>query len=331
VPLASATAAIAPAACTAELLAVPEGYRDTQVDGGDTSGRYLTGTAQRDGSSVPVVWDNGIVMPLSLPATSLAPIANEHGVFAGSHQFAGSNQGTAWVYRNGKFTTLPQPPGGVFYRPVAINNKGQIVGAGPGPTKGQTGQPPLIWGASNTIEAVADRSFMVRGIDDDGTVIGQENFREYPGDLHGLIWRPGKTVTDLPAPPGVGKAAGLSIRDGWVGGAIAHRTPNEAPLKPLIFHLGTGQSIPLPPEVVSVEDVNRRGWAAVNLTGASAGSTKAGLLAEGTLLRLPELAATGPRDSVSVRSISDDGRVISGVIDYNTDVPQTQSVRWLCR
>lgn len=326
-PLATPSQAVtAPTSCTLEVLPIAAGYTGSSVSGGDSSGRFLTGSISRDGETAPVVWDNGVIMPLSFPPGTGTVAVNRYGVIAGF------SANVAWVYRDGKYLPLPQPPGNVIYRPIAINDKGQIAGAVPGPVvKGQTGYPPIIWGADDTVQAVADRSFIVRGIDDDGTVIGQENLRLYPGDLHGLIWRPGRAVADLPTPRGVNKAGAMSIRDGWAGGVIAYDTATDGPLKPFIFHLGTGQSVALPSEVATVEDVNSRGWAVVSLQAASGHVTRPGLLADGKLLRLPEPAGTSPGQWVAVHTISDDGRVLSGGTGSGDGSPSAKAVRWLCQ
>jgi hypothetical protein len=320
-PLATPTAAaIAPTACALELLPADEGYPAAEVTGGDTSGRYLTGHASREGGTAPVIWDNGVVMPLSFPAGTLMTVVNHFGVIAGY------SLKEAWVYRDGKFTILPQPVAGVTYRPAGINNNGQILGSGPEVVNGKiTSYPPMIWAPDNSVQAIAERSFRARGIDDDGTVIGQENLRQYPGDMHGLIWSPGKAVTDLPMPGGV-KAGGTSIRDGWVAGLIAYSGPSDLPLKPFIYHLGTGRSVEVPSDVVNVEDVSPLGWAVVNTL--SAGPS---LLADGKLLPLPKPAGLGPEATVYVRTISDDGRTLGGYIGYSNGSQPAVAVRWLCK
>jgi RNA polymerase sigma factor (sigma-70 family) len=119
-----------------------------------------------------VVWRDGKVMAPGLPAGDVAPVVNAKGEIA----FFSNN--IPYVFRAGRFMPLPQPDGYESYRPIQINDRGEILGIYVEASEGRL----LIWGANGRITRVADKPFVPTGLGNDGT--GRRRRRAAPPRRH---------------------------------------------------------------------------------------------------------------------------------------------------
>ncbi|WP_410596281.1 hypothetical protein [Amycolatopsis sp. lyj-23] len=187
--LAGGTVAGAPAARAASgcqwapaTLPVPEGYRLERVGTGDGAGA-VTGTLRPKSPGEPligVVWRaDGLQVPGAAFGldTELTDV-NASGVAVGSYtdprEFGQFPLNHAVRYTGGRFERLPDPPGYANTKALAINARGDILGAA-GETAASGVGPSIVWPADapGTVEVlpVPSAGWQVQGgIDDDGTV-----------------------------------------------------------------------------------------------------------------------------------------------------------------
>jgi uncharacterized membrane protein len=210
-----------------EQLPVPAGVVNSDVRGGDHSGRFLVGAGLRfdgtEGRQVVLRWDNGTVSELDTAA--LAPAAhveatdiNNDGIVVGFRVRDFSTFHTdAWIHRNGGFSLLPGLETTDETSAVAINARGDVVG--------QSGERAVIWPADHpgtvrelTVDASSPMSSTGVDIDDDGTVLGFLGCRPCE-EQRPYIWPADGPGYPLAAPAGTGYPEGVAIRNGWVAGA----------------------------------------------------------------------------------------------------------------
>ena len=302
-----------PTSCTVARLALPDGFHTARVLSGDSSGRYLAGIAFNGNESRQVVWRDGKVMAPGLPAGDVAPVVNAKGEIA----FFSNN--IPYVFRAGRFMPLPQPDGYESYRPIQINDRGEVLGIYVEASEGRL----LIWGANGRITRVADKPFVPTGLGNDGTVVGVGE-RRHPGDIHGVMWPEGSGVVDLPSPQGMGSVGPRTFRAGWAGGYEGSPVLTETAPPMRIWNVYTGQSVAVPPEVTRVGVVNSHGWAGVDLGNRPA------LLAAGKLLALGLPSGVADRDQVKIEALSDDGRTIGGSVISADDAATGAALIWRC-
>jgi uncharacterized membrane protein len=231
-PLCAAALAAVPASAAAacQATALPTlGHENTQVTGGDPTGRYLVGLANNDDTPPSLhsslVWAAGKPRLLDTeplrPYIQIRPTAvNRHGVIVGYRLTDPSSFHTdAWSYRGGRFTILPGLTATDSTMAVAVNARGDVVGT----SLDETALPwhGVVWPADRpgtvrelTVPGQPVQTFAV-GVDEDGTVLGHLGTR--PGETP-YIWPPRGAPYRLIAPPGIDYAGAYAIRDGWVVG-----------------------------------------------------------------------------------------------------------------
>ncbi|WP_211588873.1 hypothetical protein [Allorhizocola rhizosphaerae] len=323
-----------PESCVPVRLPVPDWAVSSQVRDGDPTGRYLVGwAATAEGFRRPLLWDRGTLIVLDTTSDLNHIVVNSAGVVAASGLTwqDGKLRNVAWVYRDGAFTQLPQPGADNEFIDVAgINERGDILGSDNTLDWNEdTGeyhpqQLPLVWPAAapGTFRRPAAPSGpgMVRanGIDDDGTVVGarigipprrgevQETFS------YALVWSPDGTVREV-----AGDSL-TAVRDGW---AISNR--KEGVFR---WNLRTGADKRL--RLPFALSVNAHGW-----VGGQWRQGKTELPAvdfgTGKVLELPLPDGMTPDTEDShVSTISDDGRVMGGVVSSGPDT--RMAVQWSC-
>jgi uncharacterized membrane protein len=116
----------------------------------------VVGTSSSGGSSVPVVWQDGTLMPLGLPqgvtSASGADI-NDHNTV-----LVNASGGVPHVWNDGQYTALPVLAGAAGTLSLSINNSGVAVGSTSIP---QSGDKATVWYG----QQVADLNTLVRAND----------------------------------------------------------------------------------------------------------------------------------------------------------------------
>jgi probable HAF family extracellular repeat protein len=118
----------------------PLGYSAFQPNGINDSG-VVVGVADNQAPTQGFVYRDGVYTPFNDPAAgsgiTLPTAINDHGDITGTYTDDGGTS-HAFLYSQGKFTTLPDPPGYSIFEPNGINNSGVIIGIGgnQGPSQG---------------------------------------------------------------------------------------------------------------------------------------------------------------------------------------------------
>lgn len=158
------------------VLPLPDGY-DSATTGylGGTDGRgSYAGTLFHDGKYQLILWNHGKPEVQQVPnGFGGADVADENGsgVVVGTLYRPGAT-GSPFVLDRGGIRTLPLPAGDPvpFYAPIAINDRGDILGSG---TYNGSTTRQILWPAHDYAHPIVlplDRWFAV-GLDDDGTVL----------------------------------------------------------------------------------------------------------------------------------------------------------------
>ena len=152
---------------------------------------------------VGVFWRNAVIERIRVPAgLQLSPLdINDAGAVIGI-AFRG-NEIFKFLWQNGVLTNIDEAAAGAFSDVVAINNRGEIAGYGPGPSFLQA----LLWDGQVT-RAVGDPSTsnIAYGLNDLGDVAGSSN-------RSGAVWTNGRTI-ELAPPRGYTIAIASAVNDG---------------------------------------------------------------------------------------------------------------------
>ncbi|MGY0004993.1 hypothetical protein [Micromonospora sp. I033] len=129
------TVADAAAPCAYEQYPVPTEAWFPRVTAADPTGRFLAGTAEVSDKLVEqvrsylVLWDRGRPSLVDVPwARAEVTAVNAAGVVVGNGQSPKGRSSVYWVYRDGKVRNLTPPAGYAEARPVAVNDRGDILG-----------------------------------------------------------------------------------------------------------------------------------------------------------------------------------------------------------
>ncbi|MEO3927898.1 hypothetical protein ABGB07_29105 [Micromonosporaceae bacterium B7E4] len=167
------------------------------------------------------------------------------------------------------------------------------------------------------------------GLGDDGTLVG--GMLRFGTDqvVRMMVWAPDGTVRTLAPPPRHGVTTGyLSIRDGWVLGWSVAPPGAEQKVVPTRWNVRTAEATPLT-GLAWAAAINRYGWVAGVVRDATGVETPAVLAGERpVVLPLPDGAVPGRAGPAAV-SVSDDGRVVGGLVSVGPD-DATAAVRWTC-
>lgn len=331
---APAPAPAVPATCVVRRLPVPAGVTEAVVYDGDPTGRFQVGVGYAATETSVLLWDAGRLTVLSPPTAGADTlVVNASGVVAGS------GDGIAWVYENSTYRRLPLvdpgPGGGVEV--TGINARGEVVGnqGTLGKLKDDVGvrhplRVPVRWpagaGSPRALPLPAgDLDVSAADIADDGTVVGQKSGRDdQPSRAadRALVWTGDGEPRELAATGGAGATA---IAGDWVIGwsAVTDGFRQER------WNLRTGAAAPVD-QLAYVGEVNQHGWMA-GFVRASDGFETPAFAAGGTVVRLPSLDGAAPsKEGPGAYTISDDGRVLSGLLVSGPD-ERPFPVRWTCR
>ena len=223
-------------ACRMSLLPVPAGAVNSEVTGGDHTGRYLVGQATEfDGTNfslASLLWTDGVLRKLATEA--LAPAAqvnvtdvNSRGAVVGyrTRDF-GTFHTDAWIYRKGGFTLLPGLKPSDATTTAAINARGDIVGTSEDRSVSPVVSHAVIWPANQpgtvrelTVNGASPAWATGVDIDDDGTALGLLGQRSTP-DQRPYVWPAHGRSYALNPPAGTGYPEGVAIHEGWVAGTV---------------------------------------------------------------------------------------------------------------
>jgi hypothetical protein len=185
-----------------------------------------TGSTTFFGSNrLPLIWQNGVVSQLPLPAGETIGDANgvnASGVVVGS--IDGGSLQQAVIYNGGSATVITQTVPGTnsfFVTAFGINNSGRIVGQGIDPTNAARNVGIVYdMGSPSAFEVGAlpgGNGALAFGVSDGGYVVGSSMMNQGPGmpfiwsDVHGIVAIPLATGTSEGSARGVNSA-------GWVVG-----------------------------------------------------------------------------------------------------------------
>jgi hypothetical protein len=329
-----------PASCAAARLPVPAGATESEVLGGEPSGRYLVGRAEAGDRLWALLWDRGRMTVLDPPVDFVDRlVVNSAGVVAGR---GGADGGAvSWVYEHGAYRTL-DGPGGRHEGVVAINSRGDVLGGGPEaraaaaiPRTGADDRA-VVWLAADRrpreLAAPAGADAVAYDIDDEGTVVGVLEYRGSAGRLgmRAVAWDPAGTIRELPVPRGAVPSGATAVRDGWILGWYAPADDPNGDRTPVLRWTGAGG-----PEPIAGIDrgygINAHGWVVGGLRTPE--GFVAALVAGDRVVPLPFAAGTRATKWEFSRgefAISDDGRSLAGVLPgEGTQLPV--AVRWECR
>lgn len=243
--LVSLTPAVAQAAparrtvCQAVALPVPAGT-ESEVNGGDPTGRYLVGRVEYPDRSAVALWQDGILNEIDVSSLPNLRVdlhdVNRHGVVVGERTINNTSfHSDAFSYRDGVFTMLPPLNPGEPTRALGINSRGDVVG-----TSGD-GWRPVVWPARQpgTVRALplpagATRA-LVTGIDEDGSVVG--HLAPYPPGTP-YLWPTRGRPRALPVPAGSMGGSADAIQGGMVAGNVWNPATNST--APALWNLRTG-------------------------------------------------------------------------------------------
>jgi uncharacterized membrane protein len=254
----------------------------------------------------------------------------------------GSSSFFGWIFRDGRTTLLPLPPGyDELFEPAGINAAGDVVGNVNDSRHTQSALvvwPALTPDRPQVLKPPPGEAPVAAGIRDDGTVVAW-----LPGQRGVYQWKPGRAASPpvrLPLPPGAAGARADSVRGRWALG-LAVPLPGKAPPNqgiPVRWDLdaGTVEVIATPPVAVPSEPPatappGRASVAATNAAGDLVFPGPPATVQRGSrsqVLIAPE-SAGGEAHPVAV---SDDGTVVAGSVYLNpgANIISSRPVVWRC-
>lgn len=323
-----APAATVPSSCTIERLGVPDGVKMALISGADSTGSYLVGRSYPKGGYQAVIWHNGQGAKVNLPGDLEEDLqaVNSSGTAVGWSYQGKSDADTGpvpYAYTNGKVVKLKGGHGQAY----AINDAGAIVG--------DVGDHAAVWTSPTAAPVLlpvpnGTQKSTATAVDVDGTVVGSLDLK-VP-----YVWFADGTYQALPLPLINGKKAVsarvFEIRNGWaIGVADATELARSGKAKgaqgsmsAVRWNVRTGETKVVTGWDAMAENLNAQGWE-IGITDQG----RAALLAGGKRITLPELAEhdAGTLSTIP-KTISDDGKIISGQSDDAADV--IHAVIWRC-
>ncbi|KUL33754.1 hypothetical protein [Actinoplanes awajinensis] len=319
----TAPAATAPTSCTVEQLPLPGGAPQALVGGADPNGTYFVGRSYpKGGGYQAVLWHDGKATTVPLPGDSEEQLTDVNTTGTAVGWSYHGNAALPYAFKNGKVYPLAGVKAGSAY---AINDAGAIVG--------DDDTHALLW-TSVTAKAIrlplpaGAKTATARDIDEDGTVVGTiDNATPY-------VWLADGTHHALKIPDlGTGKKAEarvFQVRGGWATGMANEPLAGRGQAAPgdgqaVLWNLRTGTVAQQAGLDMYADGVNAQGWqVGVGTQG------RAVLLAGGATVTLPGIAdrPAGQLHEIP-KTLSDDGRVISGQSDDESDV--IKAVVWRCK
>ncbi len=176
---------------------------------------------------LPVIWQNGTVSQLPMPAGETLGDANDvnaSGIAVGSVN--SSNSQRAVIYSNGIANIITQTTAnGSFFRTAfRINDLGQVVGQGIDPTNAAR-NVGIVYdlGSSSAIEVGAlpnANGALAFDVSNTGFVVGSSMMNQ--GSGMPFIWSQANGMTAIPLPVGTGQGSARAVNsDGWAVGTAS--------------------------------------------------------------------------------------------------------------
>ncbi|MFC5459251.1 DUF3466 family protein [Massilia niabensis] len=213
-----------------------------------------------------------------------------------SGQVVGELGGNAWMASGGLYTVLGSG------RARGINDRGQVAG--------ESGGNGFLYSAGRMTWITSFGATSVRGINNDGTVVGMAEFEdvENPFVRHAFSYRDG-VMTDLGTLYGIHSEANAINNLGHVVGASDVGGPPNWPLTPFLYR--DGSMIDLGPfngpwsEALAINERDQVvGYFGTESVGGELYPTSAFLWDDGTLLDLGQLAATPYSYATGINNLS---------------------------
>ncbi len=330
-----------PTSCVIEELPVPDGEPMAVTSGADPTGKYIVGRTYPEGGGYrAVIWEDGEPTAVDLPGDEeeILGDVNSSGTAIGwSYQ---NDESVPYVYSGGQVTPLPGVEHGSAH---AINSAGAIVG---GDADSEGG--PVVWSSPTAEpvqlplpEGVMFSSLNITHIDEDGTVVGNTDYRGGT-DATGLpearphVWLPDGTHRDLPLPvlDGMQTTRGLvtDIQNGWAVGWVS--VPDKASPAPradggrsssaIRWNVRTGETRLYDEFPLAGDAVNAQGWQ-IGLGK----DNRAVLVTDSGTVELPPLFDHEAGGLTNLPgTLSDDGRLVTGQSDDESGT--IKPVVWRC-
>lgn len=232
-----------PVQCTAEQFPAPKEAYFPRVEVADPTGRFLAGTSAvlnwrtEKMRTYLVLWDRGkpTLYNLSRAYEARVTAVNSAGIAVGTRWDGNARPDAAWVLRDGQVRNLTLPPGYRHVTPLAVNERGDILGQTED-VPGRGSGVPVVWpaGSDGPPRVVGKPGFVqVVGWTADGTIVGFET-----GSLLRL-WRADGSSAMSSTPAGWQLNSWTSVRGDWVAGFVPG--PNIRKPLPAAWNLRTGQ------------------------------------------------------------------------------------------
>jgi hypothetical protein len=175
-------------------------------------------------SRLPVIWQNGAVSPLPMPAGETLGDANDvnaSGVAVGSVNSGSLQKAVYYSGGNATFISQTAPNGSFFTTAFGINDSGRVVGAGIDPNNAarNVGMVYDIGGGSAFEVGALDgaNGALAFGVSNAGHVVGSSMLNQ--GSGLPFIWSQSGGMTAIPLPAGTSQGSARGVNSaGWVVG-----------------------------------------------------------------------------------------------------------------
>ncbi len=182
----------------------------------------LTGT-----SRLPVIWQNGAVSQLPLPAGETLGDANQinsAGVAVGSANAGSLQRAVIYSGGTGNFITQTTSGGSFFVTAFGINNSGRIVGQGIDPSNAARNVGIVFdIGSANAFEVGAlpgGNGALAFGVGNSGHVVGSSMMNQ--GSGLPFIWTQAGGMVAIPLPSGTTQGSARAVNSaGWAVGTAS--------------------------------------------------------------------------------------------------------------
>lgn len=186
-----------------------------------------TGATTFFGSSpLPLVWNNGAVSQLPLPAGQSLGRANDinnMGMAVGSVDGGSAERAAIYANGSGSIITATTPGGGIMRTAFGINDAGMVAGSGTDPNNAARNVGILYDANANTAIEVdplpGNNGTLAFGISEAGHVVGSSMMNQ--GSGMPFVWTSGNGSTAIPLPANTssGSARGVNSAGTVVGNA----------------------------------------------------------------------------------------------------------------
>lgn len=177
--------------------------------------------------ALPLIWNNGAVSQLSLPAGEVVGRANgvnSDGTVVGSFDGGSAEQAAIWIAGVPQFITATGPGGTTMTTAFKINDSGLVVGNGTDPSNAAR-NVPLVYNAGSgvmiEIPALPGRNGgLAFDVSNAGHVVG--SMQQNQGAGVPFIWSAASGTVAIPLPAGASQGSARGVNsDGWAVGVAS--------------------------------------------------------------------------------------------------------------